>query len=182
MILGFANFELDDELFELRRDGIPVPIQRKTFDLLLYLARSNGAVLSREELMSKVWPSVVVSEPALTQAILTVRKALGDEGNDPRFVKTVRGRDSDTIQLPGYARYRQVRLCAFNAPLHMVDFDVRFENGRSQDVAVRSRINPGTCTRTIDLKGERRDIQSIRLRYEPVQRGLGRPLVRVQAR
>ena len=97
-------------------------------------------------------------------------------------VKTVRGRDSDTIQLPGYARYRQVRLCAFNAPLHMVDFDVRFENGRSQDVAVRSRINPGTCTRNIDLKGERRDIQSIRLRYEPVQRGLGRPLVRVQAR
>lgn len=92
VIVRFANFELDDELFELRRDGAPLPIQRKTFDLLLYLARSRGAVVTREELIREVWPSVVVSEPALTQAILTVRKALGDEANDPKIVKTVRGR------------------------------------------------------------------------------------------
>ena len=109
-------------------------------------------------------------------------EAQGRDGWRTVGTKSVRGRDSDTIQLPGYARYRQIRLCAFNAPLHMVDFDVRFENGRGQDVDVRSRINPGTCTRNIDLKGERRDIQSIRLRYEPVLRGVGRPLVRVQAR
>lgn len=92
VIVRFLNFELDDELFELRRDGAPRPIQRKTFDLLLYLARSRGAVVTRDELIREVWPSVVVSEPALTQAILTVRKALDDDANDPKIVKTVRGR------------------------------------------------------------------------------------------
>lgn len=95
--------------------------------------------------------------------------------------KTVDGRDSDTINLPGYARHRQVKLCAFNAPIHVRDFDVRFENGRNQDVRVRQVIRPGTCTRNIDLAGARRDIRSIRLRYEPIFRGR-RPLVRVQAR
>ena len=92
MIVRFANFEIDDGSCELRRDGVALPIQRKTFDLLLYLVRSRGAVVTREELLEKVWPSVVVSEPALTQAILTVRKVLGDDANDPKIVKTVRGR------------------------------------------------------------------------------------------
>lgn len=106
MIVRFLNFELDDELFELRRDGAPRPIQRKTFDLLLYLARSRGAVVTRDELIREVWPSVVVSEPALTQAILTVRKALDDDASDPKIVKTVRGRGyrfaetTSTAELP----------------------------------------------------------------------------------
>ena len=96
--------------------------------------------------------------------------------------KTVDGHDSDTINLPGDRRFRQIRLCAYNAPLRMRDLDVRFDNGRRQDVVVRSRINPGTCTRNIDLQGERRDIRHIRLRYEPIARGARRPVVRVQAR
>lgn len=108
-------------------------------------------------------------------------EAQGRDGWRTVGTKSVRGGDSDTIQLPGNVRFRQVRLCAFNAPLHMIDFDVRFQNGRNQDVAVRNRINPGTCTRNIDLQGER-DIRSIRLRYEPILRGVGRPVVRVQAR
>lgn len=92
MILAFGAYEVDDELFELRRDKVPVPIQRKTFDLLAYLARSSGAVVPREQLLRDVWPDVVVSEPALTQALSTVRKAIGDDRADPRVIKTVRGR------------------------------------------------------------------------------------------
>lgn len=97
--------------------------------------------------------------------------------------KTVNGgSDTDRIDVRGNARYRQLRLCAFNAPIRMRDFDVRFENNQRQDVRVRQRIAAGTCTRNIDLAGNRRDIDRITLKYEPIRRGYARPLVRVQAR
>src|SRR4051812_6820411 len=52
----------------------------------------RGAVVTREQLTREVWAGVVVSEAALTQAILTVRKALSDDGADPKIIKTARGR------------------------------------------------------------------------------------------
>jgi hypothetical protein len=94
----------------------------------------------------------------------------------------VDGRDSDTIRLPGITRQRAIRLCAMNAPLHLRDFDVRFANGRRQDVNTRAVLAPGRCTRAIDLRGNRRDIASVRLRYEPIIRSALRPVVRVQVR
>jgi hypothetical protein len=96
--------------------------------------------------------------------------------------KTVSGRDTDTIYAPGRSRQSAVRLCAINAPIRLRDFDIRFENGGTQDANTRERIGAGTCTRAIDLRGNRRDIDRIRLRYEPIARGLRRPLVRVQVR
>jgi len=97
--------------------------------------------------------------------------------------KTVSGgTDRDTIDVRGNARYRAVRLCSFNAPIRMRDFDIRFENGGHQDVAVRQRIGAGTCTRAIDLQGGRRDIRRIKLVYEQILRSVHRPLIRVQAR
>ena len=96
--------------------------------------------------------------------------------------KTVNGRDTDTINLPGRTRQRAVRLCTMNAPIRIRDFDVRFENGRTQDANTRARLGAGRCTRAIDLRGNRRDIERIRLRYEPIARGWRRPLVRVQVR
>ena len=95
---------------------------------------------------------------------------------------TVRGEDTDRINVPGGRRWHEVRLCVFNAPLRMRDFDIRFDNGQRQDVRVRERIRAGRCTRNIDLAGGRRDVDWIRLRYEPIRRGFTRPLVRLQAR
>ena len=95
---------------------------------------------------------------------------------------TVDGRDSDTIPLPGFTRQRAVRLCAMNQPLHLRDFDIRFANGGRQDVNARAVLRPGTCTRAVDLRGNRRDIASVRLRYQPIRRSWQRPVVRVQVR
>jgi hypothetical protein len=95
---------------------------------------------------------------------------------------TVSGRDNDTIRVPGSARYHQLRLCVFNAPLTMRDFDVRYRNGGHQDIAVRQIIRAGTCTRNVDLAGNRRDVTAVRLKYSAIRRGFGRPIVRVQAR
>ena len=96
--------------------------------------------------------------------------------------KTVNGRDTDTIDVRGRYRQRAVRLCAINAPIRIRDFDIRFENGGRQDANTRARLGAGRCTRAIDLRGNRRDIDAIRLRYEPIARGWRRPLVRVQVR
>ena len=95
---------------------------------------------------------------------------------------TVDGRDSDTINLPGVTRQRSIRLCAINQPLGLRDFDVRFANGRRQDINTRPILRPGTCTRAVDLRGNRRDITSVRLRYDAIRRSWQRPIVRVQVR
>ena len=95
---------------------------------------------------------------------------------------TVNGHDSDTIRVPGTARSRQLRLCVFGGPIQMRDFDVRFRNGGHQDVAVRQTLRAGTCTRNIDLAGNRRDVTAIRLKYTPLARHWVRPVVRVQVR
>lgn len=98
--------------------------------------------------------------------------------------KTVNGgTDTDRIYLPGSQRYNNVRLCSMNAPIRMRDFDIYFANGQRQDVNVRERIAPGTCTRAVNMLGSnRRDITLIRLKYEPITRSMQRPLVRVQVR
>jgi len=92
------------------------------------------------------------------------------------------GTDTDTIYTPGRWRFRQLRLCAYQAPLRLRDFDVFYANGSRQDVRTRERVAPDSCTRVIDLDGRDRDIARIRLRYEPIARGMRPPLVRVSGR
>jgi hypothetical protein len=98
--------------------------------------------------------------------------------------QTVRGgTDTDRIYVRGRERFNNVRLCSMNAPIRMRDFDIYFANGQRQDVNVRERIAPGTCTRAVNMLGsDRRDITLIRLKYEPITRSMQRPLVRVQVR
>ena len=128
---------------------------------------------------------------AATGAAATLLTALPAEAQqwrwDERGWRTigytrVDGRDSDRINLPGFTRQRAIRLCAMNAPLRLRDFDIRFANGGRQDVNARAVLPAGRCTRAIDLRGNRRDIASVRLRYEPIYRASLRPVVRVQVR
>jgi hypothetical protein len=94
----------------------------------------------------------------------------------------VDGRDTDTIRLRGHIRERRIRVCAINQPLNLRDFDIRYQNGGHQDVNTRAVLRAGTCTRAVDLRGNRRDIAKVRLRYAPIYRSALRPYVRVQVR
>ncbi|WP_395645740.1 hypothetical protein [Terricaulis sp.] len=81
--------------------------------------------------------------------------------------RTVRDRtDHDVISLPGHRQFSRIRLCVYRNPVHFYDLDVRYQNGGHEDVSVRSRINPGECTRWIDLRGDDRDITTIGMTYE----------------
>lgn len=78
---------LDLDRGTLRRDGEIVPVRPKTFDLLAFLVRNPGRVLSKDELLQAVWPSTIVTEDSLTQCIRDVRKCIGDETQS--LVRTV---------------------------------------------------------------------------------------------
>jgi hypothetical protein len=130
-------------------------------------------------------PRPLILAAAAAAFALTASPATAQQWGHWRTIafKTVNGgTDVDRINVRSNNRYRQVRLCVYNAPLRMRDFDIRFENGQRQDVRVRQLIGAGMCTRNIDLHGDRRRIDWIRLRYERITRGMQRPLVRVQVR
>lgn len=92
MRVTFGEFELDDELFELRRAGAVVPLGPRPFDLLAYLVRKRDVVVPKAELLHQVWQGAVVTEDSLPQAVRALRQALGDDDEKPRFIATVRGR------------------------------------------------------------------------------------------
>jgi DNA-binding winged helix-turn-helix (wHTH) protein len=92
MLYRFEDFELDDQAFELRRSGVPIPIQRQVFETLAYLVRHSDRVVPKEELLAAAWNGTVVGAGSLNQAIWIARKALGDNADAQRFVRTVRGK------------------------------------------------------------------------------------------
>jgi hypothetical protein len=87
--------------------------------------------------------------------------------------------ETDTITLPGNRRFDRIKLCAYRAPVRIIDIDVHYENGGHQDINTRWEIRPGDCTRNIDLNGNNRNIRAIVLRYEENSWRLGSATVRV---
>ena len=87
-----GGLELDETLFELRRDGRAVPLEPQAYDVLVHLVRHRDRVVAKEELMDTVWGGRFVSETAVTSRIKQVRRALGDDGHAQVAIRTVRGR------------------------------------------------------------------------------------------
>jgi adenylate cyclase len=92
MLYRFDDCELDDRLYQLRRQGARVEIEPKAFDLLVYLLHQREQVVSKDELLDKLWPGTVVSEAALTRCIARAREAIGDNGEQQRIIRTQHGR------------------------------------------------------------------------------------------
>jgi DNA-binding winged helix-turn-helix (wHTH) protein/hemoglobin-like flavoprotein len=92
MKFSFDDCELDDETFELRRAGALVTVQPKVLDVLLHLVRHRDRVVTRQELLDQVWADVNVGDASLARAIREARKALGDDGDDQKIIKTIHGR------------------------------------------------------------------------------------------
>ncbi|MEP7038786.1 MAG: winged helix-turn-helix domain-containing protein [Acidobacteriota bacterium] len=88
----FADFELDGAKRLLLKQGKSVPLNSKTFDLLLVLVENHGQILSKDELLEKVWVGQFVEENNLTVHVSALRKALGERKNENRFLATVPGK------------------------------------------------------------------------------------------
>ena len=74
---------------EIGRADQTVRLEPKVMEVLIVLAEHARAVLTREELLAAVWPGVVVGDEALTQSIIKLRRALGDNPRSPAFIETI---------------------------------------------------------------------------------------------
>lgn len=92
MILAFDDVEIDLEKSELRRSREIVDVEPRVFSLLSFLVDNHDRMISKDELIEKIWNGRVISESALSTGIKEARKAVGDSGNQQSVIKTIHGR------------------------------------------------------------------------------------------
>ncbi|MCP5068205.1 MAG: AAA family ATPase, partial [bacterium] len=92
MIYRFLGLELDEDAFEIRRNGSPVLTQRKAFDFVHFLLRNRDRVVTRDELIDALWGGASRSMSTIPQCAATVRRSLGEDMDPQAVVQTVRGR------------------------------------------------------------------------------------------
>ena len=92
MSIAFDQFIIDLDLFELRRTETPVPLEPKALELLILLAKNRDRVVSKDEIFGKLWSDVIVTDASISTALAQARKALNDDGQQQKYLKTVRGK------------------------------------------------------------------------------------------
>ncbi len=90
-IFEFEDYVLKPSERLLLRNGKPVPLKAKVFETLLTLVRNHGRVLSKEDLMRLIWSDRFVEEGNLSQYIFILRRILGENPRDHRFIVTIPG-------------------------------------------------------------------------------------------
>lgn len=90
-IYEFGPFRIDMERYLLLRDGETIPLSPKVFETLLFLIQHRGEVAKKDEILESVWPDTFVEEGNLAQNIFLLRKALGEEKNEHRYIVTIPG-------------------------------------------------------------------------------------------
>lgn len=85
----FGGFTLDLQRRGLYKEGKRIHLTSKPFQILICLIENRGRAVEKRELLDAVWSGVYVTEDNLVQAIVEIRRALGDNKDDPRFIKTV---------------------------------------------------------------------------------------------
>ena len=92
MIYAFDEYELDTQLYELRHAGAPLQLEPKVFDLLVDLIQHRDRIVSKHELLEHLWPSQFISDATFDHCVMAARRAVGDDGQRQRVIKTIRGR------------------------------------------------------------------------------------------
>jgi predicted ATPase/DNA-binding winged helix-turn-helix (wHTH) protein len=90
--LSFGPFSLVASERRLTRDGVPVELSARAFDILVTLLSRPNEVIGKSDLLAQVWPDVSVEEGSLRFHIANLRKALGDGRNGARYILTLAGR------------------------------------------------------------------------------------------
>jgi len=88
------QFELDRGVYELRRSGRAVKVERIPMELLLLLVEHHGQLVTREQIIARIWGKDVFldADTSINSAIRKIRKVLKDDPEQPKFIQTVTGR------------------------------------------------------------------------------------------
>jgi DNA-binding winged helix-turn-helix (wHTH) protein len=87
----FTSFAFDSATRELRHDGEPLHISRKAFDLLHQLLEAAPRVVTKRDILDRVWAGTFVADGTLASVVTELRSVLGDDPKQPRFIRTVHG-------------------------------------------------------------------------------------------
>lgn len=158
VICSFADFELDEPGGELRRAGAAVPLQPKVFQLLAYLVEHRERVVTREELMKAIWQGVAVTDWSLSSCVRALRKALGDDGDQQRLIKTIHGR--------GYRFIASVR-----------DGRTEVPNGQAAAAALHGSPRPDAAAERRPFIGRRQELDRLRGFLQEAIAGRGRTVI-----
>ncbi|GEP57538.1 ATP-binding protein [Reyranella soli] len=90
--VAFGPFRLHADKRLLEKNGVPVAVGSRALDLLIALVEHAGEVVSKQDLMARVWPKITVDESSLRVHVAMLRKALGDGRDGARYVTNVSGR------------------------------------------------------------------------------------------
>lgn len=98
MLLSVGSCVVDTATLQVSRDGKPVAVEPKVFDLLVLLLSNSDRVITRQEIVDRLWSGRIISDAALSTCIKSARRAVGDDGRSQRIILTVRGRG---LRAPG---------------------------------------------------------------------------------
>lgn len=142
----FAQFELDDARYELRCSGQLVRLEPRVFNLLALLVRNSDRVVTKDEIVDRVWSGRVVSEGSVSVAVAAARKAVGDDGLRQEIIRTSIGRGYQ-LALPAVA--------ASNGPADTsLDKKPRDFVGRSEELNLFSALLDHDASATLLVSGE----------------------------
>ena len=139
----FGPFELQPDQRRLLKDGIAISLRSRTFDLLAALVDRAGQLVTKDELLSRVWPKVVVEEAALHVQVSALRKVLGSEaittvsGRGYQFTLPVTKDDAEATRAP--------------KPKHNLPYLLTSFVGREQEIAQLEELV--TANRLVTLTG-----------------------------
>src|SRR5580658_10175997 len=131
-IFQFGEFRIDALARTLRREGEAVTLNRRAFDVLLYMVQNYGRILTQDELLKNVWPDTYVDENSLAQCISALRRALGEKPGDNSYI----------ISLPVmcYQFVAQVTVVASNSPSTAQDGAIAASNAPNQLLLQHDKI------------------------------------------
>src|SRR5882757_3638089 len=89
LVYRFADVEVHEREFNLTKAGEVLAVEPKSFRVLLYLVRNPQKVITKDELLDAVWSDITVSENSVARAVAQLRRLLGDNIHEPRYIATV---------------------------------------------------------------------------------------------
>lgn len=102
---GVRRYSLDDLMIDTQRQrveraGVALDVSGLSFQLLAHLLQGGERVATYDELIATVWAPAIVNEETVTQRVKLLRQALGDDGRNPRYIRSVRGRGYQLCHAP----------------------------------------------------------------------------------
>ncbi|MFZ1622424.1 winged helix-turn-helix domain-containing protein, partial [Dokdonella sp.] len=90
-VYRFGDVEVEPAAHRITRDGADLAVEPKAFAVLASLLEQPGKVLERDELLDRVWGHRHVTPGVLNRVVAQLRKALGDDAENPRYIQTLHG-------------------------------------------------------------------------------------------